>query len=1164
MKKNKGISDNPSELRSDPLSRAKKQPPPLQRTDVETKKLLHELQVHQIELETQNEELRRAREEIRSLNENLVIVNSQLQTRIGKQEEIHSELKRVEERARHLASFPQLNPNPVLEVDADGRIIFSNAATQKVLEGLGLNRDDATVFLPRDIDGILRSLNKKVEETFTREVVFADRVFGESLYFIPGFSALRIYALDITERRRIERVMEARFRLAEASYKGALSADEVLRLTLDELETQTGSKIGFYHFLEEDQETLSLRNWSTNTVSSMCTVAGAGSHYNISQAGVWVDCVREKRPVIHNDYSSLPHKKGMPKGHAPVIREMVVPVFRGGRIVAILGVGNKESDYTDADVETAKLLGDFSWEIVERKRVEDGLRKNQKLLRSIIEGTDDAIFVKDRESRLLMANPATLRIIGKQSEAVLGKNDAEIYPDPEIGRIILETDRRIMESGKAEVVEETVEGPEGRRTFLSSKTPRYDDQGRVIGLLGISRDITERKRAEEVLRESEGRVRRKLDSVLLREGDLGDLELADIIDVDEVQLLMNDFYTFAHIPMAVIDLNGVVLVGVGWQDICTRFHRVHPETCKYCIESDTQLTAAVPPGGYKLYKCKNNLWDVATPVIVGGQHVGNIFTGQFFFDDEPVDREFFRAQAEHYGFDEDAYLAALDRVPRLSRVALDSVMGYFRKFADMISKLSYGNIKLARSLSERNILTEELRGLNKDLEKRVDERTRFYSILAKINETIVRVRSPQELFDEVCRIIVEVGLFRLAWVGILEPESREVRPVAGYGETAYLDDIRIIAADVPEGKGPTGRAVSEDHYVINKDFEENPLLLPWRDKALANGIRSSSAFPLHADGKVIGAFTIYSDKPSYFTEEEVALLIALSKDISFALDMMETDKKRAAAKRELRLLNDELELRVQRRTEELEGVNRELEAFIYSVSHDLRAPLRTVSGFAGFLEEDHTSRLNEQGREYLIHIKSGVAKMTQLVDDLLRLSHITRQALEKTPTDLSSLALSIIACLRSDNPERTVEVSIQDGMIASVDSSLMEIALSNLLGNAWKFTSKTKTACIEFGTVGPGDRRRLHSTKKMGTMGTTGRNPSAEGTTYYVRDNGTGFKQEFAERMFMPFQRLHPEAEFEGMGIGLAIVERIIRRHGGDVWPEGEVGKGAALYFTLE
>ena len=246
----------------------------------------------------------------------------------------------------------------------------------------------------------------------------------------------------------------------------------------------------------------------------------------------------------------------------------------------------------------------------------------------------------------------------------------------------------------------------------------------------------------------------------------------------------------------------------------------------------------------------------------------------------------------------------------------------------------------------------------------------------------------------------ETGSFRLAWVGILDPESKEVRPVASFGETAYLNGIKIIADNVPEGKGPTGRAVSEDHYVINTDFEADPRLLPWRDKARAHGLRSSSAFPLHAYGKVIGALTIYSDQPDFFSKEEVSLMLSLSVDISFALESMENEKRRTIAEAELRRLNEDLELRVQRRTEELERVNKELEAFIYSVSHDLRAPLRTVSGFARFLEEDYSDRVDEQGREYLTQISSGVAKMTQLINDLLRLSRISRQTVEEDPDRL--------------------------------------------------------------------------------------------------------------------------------------------------------------------
>jgi PAS domain S-box-containing protein len=201
----------------------------------------------------------------------------------------------------------------------------------------------------------------------------------------------------------------------------------------------------------------------------------------------------------------------------------------------------------------------------------------------------------------------------------------------------------------------------------------------------------------------------KLDSILSPAGDIRNLELADIIDVPAIQSLMDDFYGLTHFPASLIDLKGKVLVGVGWQDICTRFHRVHPETCKYCLESDTQLSQGLPPGEFRLYKCKNNMWDIATPLMVGGHQLGNIFSGQFFFDDESLDYELFRTQARKYGFDEKEYLDALERVPRLSKESVDAGMAFLVKLANMVSLLSYSNIKLARSLTEREALTDSLR-----------------------------------------------------------------------------------------------------------------------------------------------------------------------------------------------------------------------------------------------------------------------------------------------------------------------------------------------------------------------------------------------------------------------------------------------------------------------
>jgi len=226
---------------------------------------------------------------------------------------------------------------------------------------------------------------------------------------------------------------------------------------------------------------------------------------------------------------------------------------------------------------------------------------------------------------------------------------------------------------------------------------------------------------------------------------------------------------------------------------------------------------------------------------------------------------------------------------------------------------------------------------------------------------------------------------------------------------------------------------------------------------------------------------------------------------------------------------------------EIEEKNRDLEAFMYSFSHDLRAPLRHISEFARILGEDYRERLDDRGRDYLQRIRRGTEKMSLLIDGLLNLSKILRQEVNRMRVDLSKLCASIVFDLRAADPGRTVEMIVPEGITAHADLRLTEIILSNLLGNAWKFTSKTEAARIEFGSF-----------QKSGS------------SVYYIKDNGTGFDRNYADKMFLPFQRLHSEKEFPGTGIGLTIVERIVHRHGGRVWAEAEVDKGATFFISLE
>jgi PAS domain S-box-containing protein len=240
------------------------------------------------------------------------------------------------------------------------------------------------------------------------------------------------------------------------------------------------------------------------------------------------------------------------------------------------------------------------------------------------------------------------------------------------------------------------------------------------------------------------------------------------------------------------------------------------------------------------------------------------------------------------------------------------------------------------------------------------------------------------------------------------------------------------------------------------------------------------------------------------------------------------------------ILDEELEQRVAERTWQLQAVNKELEAFAYSVSHDLRAPLRSIEGFSQVLLEDYAHWLDTQGRDYLQRICSASRRMAQLIDALLNFSRVTRVEMQRDKVDLSALACAIAAELQQSQPERQVEFIITPGLVANGDSHLLRVALENLLGNAWKFTRKRPKTRIEFGNI-----------EKEGQ------------TIYFVRDNGVGFDMAYADKLFSGFQRLHSPAEYEGTGIGLTTVKRVVERHGGSIWADSVLEQGATFYFTL-
>ena len=329
-----------------------------------------------------------------------------------------------------------------------------------------------------------------------------------------------------------QEILTARLRLLEYSFDNPL--DMILIKTLDEVESLTGSCIGFYHFLGDDQRTLTLQAWSNQTATKFCKAEGAGSHYDISSAGVWVDCIHERRPVIHNNYSSLTHRKGMPEGHAEVIRELVVPVFRGEQIVAILGVGNKPVEYTENDIQVVSLLADLAWDVAERKLLLEKLQESNQFNQQIINGTNEGIIVYDLNLKYQVWNPFMERMSGLKASEVIGRHPLEVFPFLKEAGVIERLEKALTGEAVAQFdfpYKVMQSGKSGWAT--DSSVPLLDSRGSVIGVIGAVSDISNYKLYEEALVRlnenlearvaDEVRKNREKDQIMIHQGRLAEM-----------------------------------------------------------------------------------------------------------------------------------------------------------------------------------------------------------------------------------------------------------------------------------------------------------------------------------------------------------------------------------------------------------------------------------------------------------------------------------------------------------------------------------------------------------------------------------------------------------------------------------------------------------------
>jgi light-regulated signal transduction histidine kinase (bacteriophytochrome) len=446
----------------------------------------------------------------------------------------------------------------------------------------------------------------------------------------------------------------------------------------------------------------------------------------------------------------------------------------------------------------------------------------------------------------------------------------------------------------------------------------------------------------------------------------------------------------------------------------------------------------------------------------------------------------------------------------------------------------------------KQTLTQEVQPLEQELTQahsQLEQQKTLFRVIARLRESLDLETIFQATAREVRQLLGadRVGMFRF------------------YPDSGW-DDGEFVSEDVdPAFTSAIAQKVHDhcfgDQFAIHYQLGRVQAVADIHDAGLSDchirilsqfQVRANLAVPLLQGQNLWGLLCIHQcSAPRQWQELEIEFVSQIANHLGAALQhaellaelRSEISERQQAEQRE-QALNQGLRQAIL----ELKAVNKELEAFSYSVSHDLRAPLRSIDGFSQALLEDCDDQLDETGQDYLRRIRAATQRMGHLIDDLLTLARVTRSEMNLERIDLSRIAGRICNDLQQTQPERLVEFAIQPGLTAQGDSRLLQVLLTNLINNAWKFTSKHPQARIEFGAIAQSNDLP---------------------TVYFVRDDGTGFDMAYAEKLFGPFQRLHGIHDFPGNGIGLATVQRIVHRHGGRVWAEGKMEQGATFYFTL-
>lgn len=721
-------------------------------------------------------------------------------------------------------------------------------------------------------------------------------------------------------------------------------------------------------------------------------------------------------------------------------------------------------------------------------------------------------------------NPAAIKHNKAIPNEFIGKYITELY-DSEIIEQQLEIANDVIKSGKNKTYE----------TYFPKLDIYYSikafSQKKEL-YVTISQDITESKNAENSLIRNKERFKLLSDAASTLLSSESPEKIVSLIcgevmnyldchvffnyllDEKRQQLQLNEY---AGVPKKVgdsiewLDL-GVAVCGSVGRDGC----KIIAENIQETSDEHTELVKSF---GVKAYACH--------PIISKGYVIGTLSFGT--------------KSKPHFREDE----------LELMRIITDYIATAMERKQEEEEKK-----KLLESLQvyneELENANEELETTNEELKKQENKLThlnRAYIALSNNSKAIISAANELEYLESVCRIVVEDCDYPMVWIGYAEDdENKTIRPVAYSGfEEGYLKTLNISWADNERGRGPTGMAIRTGKASLCENMLTDSKFKPWRDEAIKRGYASSLVLPLKDKDKPFGTLNIYSREFYSFSPEKVKLMTELANDVAYGINSIRLRVANIKAEEALRAAHNNLELKVHERTMELEKINEELkrsneelESFAYITSHDLQEPLRSIASYAQLLQRRYKGQLDDDADDFIDFMVNGAKRMKYMIQGLLDYSRVetngeefwkfnTENALKNALLNLSSL---IIEC--------NAEITYDSLPVILGDESQITRLFQNLIGNALKFRKKGVNPLIHI------------STDKKDTE-----------YVFSISDNGIGIEKEYTDKIFEVFKRLHTIGEYEGAGIGLAIVKRIVNRHGGHVWVKSKYGEGSTFYFTI-